>query len=84
MSFKDSIFRQILQILPGYEFEKSVKKHNGDFASKGFTCWQHFVSMLFAQLSGQTGLRDIENSFESISNQLYHMGVKKLYIVLCK
>ncbi len=34
--------------------------------------------MLFAQFSGQTGLRDIENSLESISSQLYHLGVKKI------
>lgn len=78
MSYNNTILKQILQIIPRHEFEKSVKKHNGDFASKGFTCWQHFVSMLFAQLSGQTGLRGIENSFESINNHLYHMGVKKI------
>ncbi len=78
MSYNNTILKQILQIIPRHEFEKSVKKHNGDFASKGFTCWQHFVSMLFAQLSGQTGLRGIENSFESINNHLYHIGVKKI------
>jgi len=78
MSYNNTIFKQILQIIPRHEIEKSVKKHNGDFASKGFSCWEQFVSMLFAQLSGQTGLRGIENSFESISNHLYHLGVKKI------
>jgi len=78
MSYNNTILKQILQIIPRYEFEKSVKKHKGDFASKGFTCWEQFVSMLFAQLSGQTGLRGIENSFQSISSHLYHMGVKKI------
>lgn len=78
MSYKSTILNQILQIIPRYEFEKSVKKHNGDFASKGFTCWEQFVSMLFAQLSGQTGLRGIETALDSIKNLLYHIGVKKI------
>lgn len=78
MSYKDSILKQILQIIPRYEFEKSVKKYNGDFASKGFSCWEQFVSMLFAQFSGQTGLRGIETALDSIKNMLYHLGVKKI------
>ncbi|MCP3925854.1 MAG: IS4 family transposase [Desulfobacterales bacterium] len=75
MGFKNTIFKQILQIFPRHKFEKIVKKHNGDFASKGFSCWNQFVAMLFAQLSGQTGLRGIENGLLSNSNSLYHLGV---------
>ena len=78
MSHKNSIFTQILQIIPRHEFEKSVKKYSGDFASKGFTCWEQFVSMLFAQFSGQTGLRGIETALDSIKNLLYHIGVKRI------
>lgn len=78
MSYQNSILKQILQIIPRHEFEKSVKKHNGDFASKGFTCWEQFVSMLFAQLSGQTGLRGIETALDTIKNMLYHLGVRKI------
>jgi len=78
MSHNNSILNQILQIISRHDFEKSVKKYNGDFASKGFSCWEQFVSMLFAQLSGQTGLRGIEIAFDSIKNMLYHLGVKKI------
>ncbi len=78
MGYQNSILKQILQIIPRYEFEKSVKKHNGDFAAKGFTCWEQFISMTFAQLSGQTGLRGIETALESISQSLYHLGVKQI------
>jgi hypothetical protein len=78
MSYQNSILNQILQIIPRHEFEKSVKKYNGDFASKGFTCWEQFVSMLFTQLSGQTGLRGIETALDSIKNMLYHLGVRKI------
>ncbi len=43
MRYRNSILKQILQIIPRYEFDKSVKKHNGEFASKGFTCWEQDV-----------------------------------------
>ena len=43
MSKKNSIFGQILQLIPRYEFEKAVKKHNSDKYNKGFTTWNHFV-----------------------------------------
>ncbi len=78
MSYKNSILNQILQIIPRHEFERSVRKYKGDFASKGFSCWEQFVSMLFAQFTGQTGLRGIETALDSIKNMLYHLGVKKL------
>lgn len=78
MSYQDTIFRQILQLIPRYEFEKIVNSENGNFASKGFTCWSQFSAMLFAQLSGQTGLRGIENGIDLQSKKLYHLGVSKI------
>lgn len=78
MGHQNSILNQILQIIPRHEFEKSVRNYQGDFASKGFTCWEQFVSMLFAQISGQTGLRGIETALDSIRSMLYHVGVKKI------
>jgi len=78
VSFKDNIFRQILQIVPGYDFEKAVKLHNGEHASKGFTCKDQLIAMLFAQLSGQTGLRGIENGMQANRKSLYHLGVKNI------
>ena len=78
MSHVNTIYNQLLQLLPRHEFEKSVKIHNGDFASKGFTCWEQFISMLYAQFSGQTGLRGIETGLESNRNAMYHLGVKQV------
>jgi len=78
MSFKDNIFRQILQILPGYDFEKAVKLHKGEHAAKGFTCKDQLIAMLFAQLSGQTGLRGVENGLQANNKSLYHLGVKSV------
>lgn len=78
MSHQNTIFKQITQILPRHEFEKSVRKHKGDFASKGFSCWEQFMAMLYGQFSGQTGLRGIEAGLESNRKSLYHLGVKQV------
>lgn len=78
MGFKDSIFRQILQIVPGYDFEKAVKLHNGEHAAKSFTRKDQLITMLFAQLSWQTGLRGIENGIQANRKSLYPLGVKNV------
>ena len=65
MAYKDTTFRQMLQFIPRYEFQKAVKSHSGEFAAKGFSCWQQFTAMLYGQLSGQTGLRGIETGLQA-------------------
>lgn len=59
MSHKNTTFRQILQFIPRHDFNKSVRKHNGNFHSKGFICLDQFTAMLFGQLTNQKGLRGI-------------------------
>lgn len=76
MSHQNTTFNQILQLIPRHLFEKNVKKHKGNFASKGFSCWSQFNAMLFGQLSGQTGLRGIEIGLSTNRNSLYHLGMK--------
>lgn len=78
MGHKNNIFKQITQIVPRHEFEKSVNQHKGDFAAKGFSCWEQFMAMLYGQFSGQTGLRGIEAGLESNRKALYHLGVKQV------
>lgn len=75
MAYKDSTFRQMLQFIPRYEFQKAVKKHSGEFATKGFSCWNQLISMLFGQLSGQSGLRGIEQGLQATGTKMYHLGI---------
>ena len=59
-----------------FEFQKAVKETNTEYHSRGFRSWNHFVSMLFGQLSGQDSLRGIEAGLASQVKTLYHLGVK--------
>lgn len=78
MSHQNTTLNQILQLIPRHDFEKSVKSHKGNFASKGFSCWSQFTAMLFGQLSSQTGLRGIESGLSANQNNLYHLGIRPI------
>jgi hypothetical protein len=72
-----SLFNQLLQHFPRTEFAALVKKHGGDRAAKGFTCWTQFVSMLFCQLGRADSLREICNGLSCCLGRLVHLGISK-------
>jgi len=65
-----------MDFLPAYEFRKCVKRYNGDYRVKNFTCSNQFLSLVFAQLTYRESLRDIESCLNSMSRRLYHMGFR--------
>ena len=71
-----TVFSQILDHLPWYEFQKCVLRYRGDYQQKSFSCWDQFLSMAFAQLTYRESLRDIEACLRSMSGKLYHMGFR--------
>jgi len=79
MSHNHTILGQMLQMFSRFEFQKAVKETKTEYHARGFSSWNHFVSMLFGQLSGQDSLRGIEAGLASQSNTLYHMGVKPVH-----
>src|SRR5271155_2345454 len=62
--------------LPRYEFHKCVGRYQGDARLRGFSCWDQYLAMGFAQLTYRESLRDIEACLGSISGKLYHMGFR--------
>ena len=76
MKIERTVFSQIMEFLPKYEFNKLVTKYNGNYRSRTFSCWDQFLCMTFAQLSYRESLRDIEACLTAQSNKLYHMGIK--------
>lgn len=76
MNIGRTILAQLLDFMPRYEFNKFVDKYNGNYRVKSFTCWEQFIVMSFAQLTGRESLRDIESCLNAIPTRLYHSGVK--------
>ncbi len=69
------VFSQLMHILPRYEFNQCVQRYQGNRGVRGFSCWNQFLAMAFAQLSHRESLRDIEVSLNSQGEKLYHMGL---------
>ncbi len=73
-----TVFAQLMEYLPRYEFQKCVSRYQGDARHRGFSCWDQYLAMGFAQLTYRESLRDIEACLRSISGKLYHMGFRGL------
>ena len=43
---------------------------------RGFSCWDQFLCMAFAQLTYRESLRDIEACLRASSPKLFHMGIR--------
>src|SRR5438309_12113859 len=71
-----TVFSQLMDYLPTYEFEKCVNRYYGDYRSRSLSCRDQFLAMAFAQLTYRESLRDIETCLRSIGSKLYHMGFR--------
>jgi hypothetical protein len=69
-----TVFSQLLSFLPDREFRRCVARYDGDARPRGFSCWDQYLAMTFAQLTYRDGLRDIEACLRSLGGKLYHMG----------
>src|ERR1035437_5599883 len=76
MNVGQTVFAQLMDHLPAYEFQKCVARYRGDAHFRGFSCWDQYLAMGFAQLTYRESLRDIEACLRSVSGKLYHMGFR--------
>ena len=71
-----TLLAQVMDFVPKYEFDKIVAKYHGNYKAQEFSCWEQYICMAFAQLTQRESLRDIETCLRTVSNKLYHCGIK--------
>jgi Domain of unknown function (DUF4372)/Transposase DDE domain len=76
MNSGKSIFAQLMDFLPSKAFRRCVKRYQGDYKLKSFSCWDQFLCMAFAQLTYRESLRDIEACLRAQQTKLYHLGIR--------
>lgn len=76
MNSGKTIFAQLMDFLPTYEFHQCVKRYHGNYKIKSFSCWDQFLCMAFAQLAYRESLRDIQACLRSAQRKTYHMGIR--------
>jgi IS4 transposase len=76
MNSGKSIFAQLMDFLPSKAFRRCVKRYQGDYKLKTFSCWDQYLCMAFAQLTYRESLRDIEACLRAQHTKLYHLGIR--------
>lgn len=71
-----TVFSQLIAFLPDREFRRCVERYQGDIRLRGFSCWDQYLAMTFAQLTYRESLRDIEACLRSMQGKLYHLGFR--------
>lgn len=72
-----TVFSQLLDCLPKYEFDKCVQRYGGNFHVRSLPAYEQFLVMAFAQLTWRESLRDIETCLRALGPKLYHSGIRK-------
>ncbi len=78
MSHCNTIFSQILKLVPRHEFETLAKRHHSGRSFRTASRWSQFVTLAMAQLAGRISLRDIVENVSAQAHRLYHLGSAKL------
>ena len=71
-----TVFAQVMDWLPKYEFAKCVERYRGDFHVRSMRCYEQFLIMAFAQLTYRESLRDIQTCLRALGPKLYHSGIR--------
>jgi hypothetical protein len=70
------VFAQLTDLIHPEQFRRCVRRYNGDYKVKTFSCWNQFLCMAFGQLTFRESLRDVETCLRSRPDQLYHLGIR--------
>ena len=76
MAHNNTVFSQLLKLIPRHEFEVLSKNHHEGRKLIKTSRWSQFVSLSLGQLSGRHSLRDIESNMNAQSSRLYHLGAQ--------
>jgi hypothetical protein len=71
------VFRQIVSYMSVYEFNKCVSRYQGNKGVRDLDCWNQFLQLLFGQITGRKGLRDICTCLKAHQSSLYHLGIRQ-------
>jgi putative transposase len=74
LSHNNTVFAQLLKLVPRHEFETLAKQHHEGCALRKMSRWSQFVALSLAQLAGRCSLRDIVSNLNAQMTKLYHLG----------
>jgi hypothetical protein len=76
MNVGRTVFSQMMDFLPTYEFNRCVRRYRGNRRTRHFSCRDQFLCMAFAQLTYRESLRDIVTCLRAVRPKLFHVGLR--------
>jgi hypothetical protein len=74
MPHHNTVFGDILKFIPWQRFEALVEEYDADARVRRLSTKGQFLALLYGQLSGASGLREIVTGLSSHAARLYHLG----------
>jgi len=72
------VFSQIVEFVDYKAFDKCVNRYRGNYRTRGLSCWNQFLHLLFGQITWQNSIRMICLCLKAHKNKHYHLGFKQL------
>ena len=76
MNTGQPIFSQLMALIHPQHFDRCVRRFGGDYKVQHFTCWNQYLCMAYAQLTGRESLRDVVDCLCARPERLYHLGFR--------
>lgn len=76
MSHESTVFAQLMAHASRFTLDRCIHRYRGNARVRRFSCREQFLVMSFAQLTYRESLRDIEACLGSVSDRLYHLGIR--------
>jgi hypothetical protein len=76
MAHCNTIFHQMLKLIPRHHFAQMEAEHGTGRKARSFTRWSQLVHLISMQLTARVSLRDGISSLKARVKSLYHLGVK--------
>ncbi len=76
MAHHNTVFSQLLKLIPRHELERLAKQHHAGQGLRRASRWGQFVALAMAQLAGRQSLRDIVTNLCAQAHKLYHLGCR--------
>jgi len=73
------VFAQLIEFASDDMFKVCVKRYNGNYKAKDFTCWKQFLCMAFGQLTHRESLSDTALCLSLHQDKLYRLGIGKAF-----
>lgn len=70
-------FTQIMDFASQDIFKVCVKRYNGNYKAKEFTCWKQFLCLAFGQLTHRESMSDTMLCLKLNADKLHHLGIGK-------